>query len=127
MLYCCLVLNIVLGQEEDKKPYVIYFISKNITPAELNYTVTDKEFLAVIHAIDKFCHYITGSTVIMYIDHSAIKYLANKPITNEQVTRWLLLLQEFNVTIKDQPRRENLAADFLSRVPKTDNSLTVEN
>jgi hypothetical protein len=35
-------IGIVLGQEEDKKPYAIYFISKNITPTELNYTVTEK-------------------------------------------------------------------------------------
>jgi hypothetical protein len=62
----------------------------------------------------------------MYIDHSSIKYLANKLITNGQVSRWLLIFQEFNITIKDRPGRENLIADFLSHVPKTDDSLTVE-
>jgi hypothetical protein len=36
-------------------------------------------------------------------------------------------LQEFNITIKDRPGRENLVADFLSRIPKIDDSLTVEN
>jgi hypothetical protein len=64
--------------------------------------------------------------VFLYTDHSAIRYLANKPITNGWVTRWLLLLQEFNITIKDRSGRENLVADFLSCIPKTDNSLTVE-
>jgi len=82
----------VLGQEEDKKPYEIYYISKNLSPTELNYTVTEKEFLAVIHAINKFMHYITGYLVILYTDHSTIKYLANKPITNGRITRWLILL-----------------------------------
>jgi len=77
----------VLGQEEDKKPYAIYYISKNLSPAELNYTVTEKEFLAVIHAVNKFRHYITGYPLILYTDHSAIKYLANKPITNGRITR----------------------------------------
>jgi hypothetical protein len=48
------VIGDVLRQEEDNKPYASYFISKNITPTELNYTVTEKEFLAVIHAINKF-------------------------------------------------------------------------
>ena len=37
-----IAIGVVLGQEEDKKPYAIYFISKNLTPAELNYTVTEK-------------------------------------------------------------------------------------
>lgn len=90
----------VLGQEEDKKPYAIYYISKNLSPAELNYTVTEKEFLAVIDVVNKFRHYITGYPVVLYTDHSAIKYLANKPITNGRVTRWMILLQEFDITIK---------------------------
>ena len=77
----------VLAQEEDKKTYVIYYISKNLSPAELNYTVTEKEFLAVIYAVNKFRHYITGYPVVLYTNHSAIKYLANKPITNGRVTR----------------------------------------
>ena len=62
----------MLWQEEDKKPYVIYYISKNLSPAELNYTVTEKEFLAVVHAINKFRHYITGYPVVLYNDHSSI-------------------------------------------------------
>jgi hypothetical protein len=115
-----------LGQEEEKKPYSIYFISKNLTPTKSNYTVTKKEFLAVIHAIIKFRHYITSYPVILYTDHSTIKYLSNKPITNGRITRWLLLLQEFDITIKDRPERENLVIDFLSRIPKKDDFLTVE-
>jgi len=120
------VIGAVLNKEEDKKPYAICYISKNLSPAELNYIVAEKEFLAVIYAINKFKHYITGCPVVLYIDHSAIKYLANKPITNGKVTRCLILLQEFNITIKDRPGKENLVADFLSRVPKTDDSTTVE-
>jgi hypothetical protein len=87
-----IAIGVVLRQEEDKKPYVIYFISKNLTLAELNCTVTKKEFLAVIHVINKFPHYITCYPVVSHTDHSDIRYLANKPITNGQVTRWLLLL-----------------------------------
>lgn len=93
----------VLSQEEDKKPYAIYYINKNLSPTELNYVVTKKEFLVVIYAINKFKHYITGYPVVLYTNHSGIKYLANKPITNGRVTRWLIFLQEFNITIKDQP------------------------
>ena len=49
----------VLGQKEGQASYAIYFISKNLTPAELNYTVTEKEFLSVVYFINKFHHYIT--------------------------------------------------------------------
>jgi hypothetical protein len=64
--------------------------------------------------------------VILYTNHYAIRYLANKPITNGWFTRWLLLLQEFDITIKYGPERENLVTNFLSRIPKIDDSLTVE-
>lgn len=47
-------IGVVLGQLEDRKPYVIYYIRKNLTLAELNYTVTEKEFLTVVYAINKF-------------------------------------------------------------------------
>ena len=82
----------VLGQKEGQLPYAIYFISKNISPSELNYTVTEKEFLAVVYSINKFHHYITGYKVFVHTDHSTIRFLMNKPITNGIVTRWLLLL-----------------------------------
>eukprot|EP00253_Pinus_taeda_P035744 PITA_35744 len=115
----------VLGQEENGLPYAIYFISKNMTPAELNYTVTEKEFLAVIYAINKFRHYITGYTTFVHTDHSAIKYLMNKFVTNARVTRWLLLLQEFDITIVDRPGKENVVANFLSRL-KTNENIPVD-
>jgi len=86
-------IGVVLGQEENYIPYAIYFIRKNMTPTELNYTVTEKEFLAVIYAINKFRHYITGYSTFFHTNHSAIKYLMNKSVTNARVTRWLLLLQ----------------------------------
>ena len=79
--------------QKDLVPYAIYYTSKNLTPTELNYTVTEKEFLAVVHAINKFRHYITGYETFVHTDHSAIRYLMNKPVTNGRVTRWLLLLQ----------------------------------
>ena len=91
----------VIGQKEGQQHYAIYFINKNLTPAELNYTVMEKEFLAVTYVINKFLHYIIGYEVLVHIDHSPIRYLMNKPITNGRITRWLLLLQEFNVIVID--------------------------
>jgi hypothetical protein len=111
-----------LGQEKNHLPYAIYFISKNMTPVELNYTVTEKEFLAVIYAINKFRHYIIGYSTLVHTDHSVIKYLMNKPITNDRVTRWLLLLQEFDITIVDRPGKENVVVGFLSRLTLDDDT-----
>ena len=46
-----------LGQKEGQASYAIYFISKNLTPIELNYSVTKKTFLVVVYSINKFLHY----------------------------------------------------------------------
>lgn len=72
----------VLGKEEEKNPYVIYYISNNITPAELNYIGMDKEFVVVVYSINKFHHCIIGYPIFLYTDHSTIRYLANKHVTN---------------------------------------------
>ena len=116
----------VLGQKENQQNYAIYFTSKNLTPPELNYTVTEKEFLAVVHSINKFRHYITGYEVFVHTDHSAIRFLMKKPVTTGRITRWLLLLQEFNITIVDRPGKENVVADFLSRISQDSTDTPVD-
>jgi len=65
-------LGVVLGQK-DLIPYVIYYTSKNLAPTKLNYIVTEKEFLAVVHAINKFKHYTTGYETFVHTDHSTIR------------------------------------------------------
>ncbi|RVW12392.1 Retrovirus-related Pol polyprotein from transposon 297 [Vitis vinifera] len=68
----------VLGQREDGKPYVIYYASKTLNEAQRNYTTTEKELLAMVFALDKFRAYLVGSFIIVFTDHSALKYLLTK-------------------------------------------------
>ena len=84
-------LGIVLGKKDNQIYCAIYFVSKNLTPTELNYTVTKKEFLAVVHAINEFSHYITRYEVFIHTNHSAILFVMKNPITNGRITRWLML------------------------------------
>ena len=53
-----------------------------MAPSELNYIVTEREFLAVVYAINNIRHYITRYPTFIHTDHTTIKYLMNKPITN---------------------------------------------
>ncbi|KAL6316347.1 hypothetical protein AAG906_017983 [Vitis piasezkii] len=71
-------IGVVLGQREYGKPYVIYYASKTLNEAQRNYTTTEKELLAVVFALDKFRAYLVGSFIIVFIDHSALKYLLTK-------------------------------------------------
>jgi len=87
-----------------------------MSKAELNYTVTEKELLAVVHSLEKFGHYITGYQTFVHTNHAVIKYLMKKLDVNSRIIRWLLLLQQFDLTIVDKPGKENVVADFLSRM-----------
>jgi hypothetical protein len=68
----------VLGQRIDKVPHVIYYASRTLNDAQLNYSTTKKELLAVVFAMDKFRSYLIGSNIIIYLDHAAVKYLFSK-------------------------------------------------
>lgn len=78
---------------DENLPYSICFISKNLSKAELNYTVIEKELLPVVHSLNKFRHYITSYQTFVHTDHDAIKYLMNKHDVNPRIIRWLFLLQ----------------------------------
>ncbi|KAL4310914.1 hypothetical protein GQ457_01G020870 [Hibiscus cannabinus] len=92
----------VLGQHMGKVFHPIYYASKTLNDAQVNYTTTEKELLAVIFAFDKFWSYLIGTKVTVYTDHSAIKYLLAKKDAKPRLIRWILLLQEFDVEIVDR-------------------------
>ncbi|KAJ9535149.1 hypothetical protein OSB04_un001772 [Centaurea solstitialis] len=106
----------VLGQRKDGRVHAIHYASKTLDPAQLNYSTTEKELLAVVYAIEKFRTYLVGSKVIVYSDHAALRYLMNKKDAKPRLIRWILLLQEFDIEIKDKPGSENSVADHLSRL-----------
>ena len=79
--------------------------------AQLNYAIAKKEFLAVAFDFDKFRPYLKGNKVIVFTDHSAIKYLMTKKDVKPRLIRRVLLLLEFDVEIEDKKGSENMIAD----------------
>jgi hypothetical protein len=108
------VVGVVLDQSKDKKDYAISYTSKTLTGPQLNYATTEKELLAVVFAIEKFRSYLMGTKVIVYTDHATLMYLLTKKDVKPRLIRWILLLQEFDLKIRDKKGIENSAQ--LSRI-----------
>nr|GEV48156.1 reverse transcriptase domain-containing protein [Tanacetum cinerariifolium] len=106
----------VLGQHKTKHFQPIHYASKTMTEAQIHYTTTKKEMLAVVYAFEKFRPYLVLSKSIVYTDHSALKHLLSKQDAKPRLIRWVLLLQEFDIIIRDKKGKENLATDHLSRL-----------
>ena len=106
----------VLGQRIDKKSTAIWYATKTLVEAQRNYTTTEKELLAVVYVLEKFRPYILGSKIVIYTDHTALKYLFSEKEAKPRLIRCVLLLQEFDLEIRDKKGRENSVADHLSRL-----------
>jgi hypothetical protein len=110
------VVGAVLGQRNEGRVHVVYYASKTLNEAQLNYATTEKELLVVVFSFEKFRSSIVNSKVIVYTDHAAIKYLLAKKDAKPRLIRWILLLQEFDVEIRDKKGVENIVADHLSKM-----------
>ena len=111
-------MGVVLGQKAEKVLKAIYYASKTFNEAQENYSTTEKEMLAIVFACEKFRPYILGSHVIIHIDHATIKYLMAKKEAKRRLIRWVFLLHEFDLEIKDKKGCDNVIADHLFRVEK---------
>ena len=70
--------------------------------------------LDLIHSFGKIWSYLVGIKVIVYTDHASIRYLLKKKESKPRLIRWILLLQEFDLEIRNRKGTENQIVDHLS-------------
>jgi hypothetical protein len=84
----------LLAQPGDKDiDHLLSFSSRKLSTTEINYTTTEREGFSMVYVLQKFLHYLLGGHSKMFTDHSALKYLVNKPLLGGRICIWLLLFQ----------------------------------
>ncbi|KAK7896247.1 hypothetical protein WMY93_021572 [Mugilogobius chulae] len=112
-------LGAVLSQRSsgDKKLHPCAFYSRQLTPAERNYDVGNRELLAVVEALKEWRHWLEGSAqpFLVWTDHKNLSYLRSARRLNSRQARWALFLGRFNFTLTYRPGSRNIKPDALSR------------
>nr|GEV15246.1 reverse transcriptase domain-containing protein [Tanacetum cinerariifolium] len=92
----------ILGQRIYGNFKPIYYASKTLNNSQEHYTTTENELFVVVFSFDKFRPYLILSKTVVYTDHSALKYLFSKQDAKSRLIRWALILQGFDIEIKDK-------------------------
>ena len=106
---------VLLQEFEGEGKLPIAYASKKLLPRERNYSVIEKECLAIIWAIEKFRKYLFGEEFILECDHKPLSFMQTAKALNPRIMRWALKLQPYRFRIVAIRGQDNVGADYLSR------------
>ena len=110
-------LGYVLSQKDtDGVERVIEFAGRSLRGSELNYSVTDKEGLAVVEGFNHFHSYLHGNFTTVITDHSALVYIQKNTNIKGRIARWAISLQNYEYEVIHRPGEDNTNADAISRL-----------
>ena len=117
---CATGLGAILTQDDEQgHERVICYASRGTRGAEQNYESTKLECLAVVWAIKWFRYYLIGRHFEVITDHSALKWLFNKPDPQGLYARWIMTMQEYDFKVQYRKGKKHVNADVISRTPRT--------
>lgn len=106
----------VLLQSYGEQYFPVMYISRKLLDREKAYSVIEKECLAIVWSVEKLQRYLYGRQFVLQVDHEPLSYLNKAKLTNPRVMRWALTLQPYRFRVEVIKGKDNLGADFLSRV-----------
>lgn len=113
----------VLYQMVNGRKHPVAYASKKLKPAEVNYPVHERELLAIVYACRMWRSYLLGSKVVVYTDHASLKYIFRQPHLSARMARWIQFLAPYELDIQYRRGVDNAAADALSRLRSSLNSV----
>lgn len=109
-------LGFILGQFDDNGvERVIAFGGRSLNKFERNYTISERECLAIIEGIKTYHVYLADKPFTVFTDHSALKWLQSVKHDTGRLARWSILLQSYNFQVVHKKGKKNEVADALSR------------
>ena len=103
----------------DDKDHPVAFASRKVKPRE-NYSVVEKECLAIVWALQFFYPYLYGQHFVVETDHQPLMWLQRMKNQNPRLARWALTLQPYKFDVHHQAGAQHKNADGLSRTAKRD-------
>ena len=88
------------------------FASKKLLPREQNYSVSERDALAIIWAVNKFYRFLYGVHFVLESDHRPLEYLQSTHSRNPRLMRWSLALQLYHYTVRYISGSQNVVADY---------------
>jgi hypothetical protein len=89
-----------IAQQQSDGWHPATYWSRKLTTAELGYTVHEKELLAIVEMTERHSHWLLGVPFVVHTDHASLKHLQDQPKLNRRQARWIMTLQDFDMTIK---------------------------
>jgi hypothetical protein len=108
----------VLYQEEDGQRKIISYASARLNDAQRRYHINEQECLAVVFAVKRYRPYLEDKPFLLQTDNKCLLWLNGAKDSNAKLTRWALLLQEFNFRVEHCLGKNNELPDVLSRQPE---------
>ena len=106
-----------LGAVLSQGGHVVEYASRRLSRAEVNYSATDRELLAIVWAIERWRQYLLGHRFAVLTDHRPLTYLHSLKEPKGRLARWVSKLQEYDFSLFYRPGSNNVVADCLSRIP----------
>ena len=103
-------------QQHDERLYPVAHASKKLASAETKYSTSEKECLGIVWDITKFQLYLAGKQFILQTDQQPLAYINKTKYQNHRIMQWALYLQGYDYTVQDIPGKDDVAANYLSRV-----------